>query len=301
MSRIPDSPLYILACDHRRSFERLLGMTGTLTDAEVSRLKDAKRLVWQGFQRALADGIPRRSAGILIDLEYGEEVAREARKLGITFAVPIEKSGQDEFELEHDDWLDMAEDYRPTYVKALVRYNPGGDADMNARQRLRLKAVSDRLRGTSYGFLFELLVPHKPEHLDEVGGDRIRYDRELRPALMLAAIEELQDAGINPDIWKIEGLDSHDDCRATAALVRRQGRRAGCVVLGRGASTEKVEGWLRAARGLPGYLGFAIGRSIFTDALHEFRHRGIAGREDAQAQIANRFSRFVTVYEDKRG
>ena len=39
------------------------------------------------------------------------------------------------------------------------------------------------------------------------------------------------------------------------------------MVLGRGASTEKVDQWLEAAAGVDGFVGFAIGRSIWWDAL----------------------------------
>lgn len=290
-------PLYILACDHRRSFERLLGIVGVPTEADVQRMKDVKQLVWQGFQLALSHGVSSASAGILIDLQYGEQVAREAKRLGVIFALPVEKSGQQEFELEHGNrFVDIAEEFQPTYVKALVRYNPDGNAKMNARQRDRLKHLSDWLSNRPYGFLFELLVPPEPHHLAKVNDNLLAYDQALRPGLMLAAIEELQDANIEPNVWKIEGLESRDDCCAIGELVRRNGRCSSCVVLGRGASTNKVDEWLRAARGLPGYLGFAIGRSIFADALDGLANGSIATRADAEAKIAHNFARFVSIY-----
>lgn len=298
MSRAPDSPLYLLAADHRRSFERLLGMTESPSDKDVRRIRDAKQLIWEGFQRALEGGVLRDSAGILVDLHYGEEIAREARRLGLTFAIPIERSDQQEFQYEQEHFADAVEEIAPTYVKALVRYNPRGDAGVNARQRRRLLELSTWLSDRPYGFLFELLVPPEPDQLGEVDGDVGLYDARLRPGLMLGAIEELQDAGIEPDVWKIEGLDARADCNAIAKLVRRDGRRAGCVVLGRGASLDRVDDWLRAARGLPGYLGFAVGRSIFTGALDVLASKaGPAARAAAAAQIARNFARFVSVYE----
>src|SRR4029450_509844 len=85
---------------------------------------------------------------------------------------------------------------------------------------------------------------------------------------MMAAIRELQEAGVEPDIWKIEGIDDRETCREIAELVHRHARASvSCIVLGRGASDEKVDAWLRAGSGVPGYIGFAIGRSIFGGAV----------------------------------
>jgi len=291
--------LYLLACDHRRSFERLIGVDGTPTDEDVRLMKDAKHLVWEGFERALAAGVPRARAGILIDIQYGEQVARDAERAGIAFAIPIERSDQKEFQFEHGDRFDeYVDEFGPTFVKALVRYNPEGDVELNARQRGRLQQLSKWLSEKPYGFLFELLVPPEARQLEGVAGDLARYDIELRPNLMRSAIEELQEAGIDPDLWKIEGLDSRDDCRAIADVVLRDGRRSGCLVLGRGASLERVDDWLRAARGVPGYVGFAIGRSIFADAVTGMATGRLGSRGVAQAEIAGNFSRFVSLWTD---
>ena len=293
--------LYLLACDHRRSFEGLLGIGGAPTDEDVRRMKDAKHLVWEGFERAVAGGAPTGRAGILIDTQYGERVARDARRVGIPFAIPIEKSGQREFQFEHGDrFEEFVEDFAPTYVKALVRYNPEGDAELNRRQRQRLEHLSRWLNGTPYGFLCELLVPPEPSQLEDADGDPTRYDTDLRPRLMRSAIEELQEAGIEPDLWKIEGLDSRDDCHAIAETVLRDGRPSGCLVLGRGASLDRVDQWILAARGVPGYVGFAIGRSIFAEAVTDFASGRLDSREIAQIEIARNFTRFVSLWADGR-
>jgi myo-inositol catabolism protein IolC len=114
---------------------------------------------------------------------------------------------------------------------------------------------------------------------------------------MMAAIRELQGAGIEPDIWKIEGIDDRDTCRQIAELVRRDGRDdVSCVVLGRGASDDKVDEWLRAGSGLPGYVGFAIGRSIFGGAVKELA-AGARDRAEGAAQVASKYRRFIDVYE----
>lgn len=290
----PGGRLYLLAVDHRGSFERMAGR-------DPAVLVAAKLLVWQGFLDALANGAPRDAAGILIDEQYGSDVAREARREGVVFALPVEKTGRDEFEFEHgDDFGRAIEAYDPSYAKALVRYNPEGREDLNHRQVARLRTLSDWLRAHDRRLLFELLVPPTDEQLRSVGGNRDRYDGEVRPHLMTLAIEALQDAGIKPDLWKIEGVDDRHACRAIARTARREGRDAvGCLVLGRGASAERVDDWLRAGAGVDGYVGFAVGRSIFADAVRDFaadpsgydRQRGVE-------EISARYRRFISVYQD---
>lgn len=294
-----DRKLYILAFDHRGSFEKMFGVSGrTPTAEEAARISDAKWLIFEGFRRAVAGGVPKDAAGVLVDGQYGPHVARAAKEEGYLFAMPAEKSGQAEFDFEHGDAFGAAiEEFDPTFCKVLVRYNPEGDRAMNARQTARLRRLSSWLHERDRKFLFELLVPAEAHQLEAVRGDEDRYDVETRPKLMLAAIEELQDAGIEPDIWKIEGIENRETCREIAELVRRDGRAGvSCVVLGRGASDEKVEAWLRAGSGLPGYIGFAIGRSIFGEAVKAFA-AGSGDREAGIASVAAKYRRFIEVYE----
>ena len=294
-----DKQLYILAFDHRGSFEKMFGVSGRApTDDESQKIIDAKNLIWEGFQKAVEEGAPREAAGVLVDAQYGDAVARAARDGGYVFAMPVEKSGQNEFDFEYgDDFGAKIEEYDPTFSKVLVRYNPGGDVEMNRRQSERLKRLSDWLHERDRKFLFELLVPAEPAQLEQVGGDEDRYDQDVRPRLMMQAIEELQDFGIEPDIWKIEGVDDREDCRKIAELCRRDGRDGvSCVVLGRGASDAKVDEWLRAGAGLPGYIGFAIGRSIFGESVKALA-AGEGDREQLADKIAKNYLRFVDVYQ----
>src|SRR3954449_6844718 len=260
-----DGRLYILAFDHRGSFEKMVG--------ERENVPGAKTLIWEGFQRAVEQGAPKDFAGILVDAKYGPDVAREAKAGGYKLAMPVEKSGQEEFDFEYGEQFgEKIEEFDPAFSKVLVRYNPDGDREMNERQTAKLRRLSEWLHEHDRKFLFELLVPATDQQLEQAGGDTDRYDAELRPELMRRAIEDLQNAGVEPDVWKIEGVDERSDAETLARQARTGEGREGvvCVLLGRGASTEKVEHWLQQAAPVDGFVGFAIGRSIWWDSLKAF-------------------------------
>src|ERR687893_1299932 len=214
--------------------------------------------------------------------------------------MPVEKSGQSEFDFEYGpEFGEHIESFDPDFSKVLVRYNPDGEKETNERQLGRLKELADWLHEHDRKFLFELLVPAEDSQLEAVGGDTDRYDAELRPELMRRAIEDIQNYGIEVDIWKIEGVDKREDAEMLARQTRSGGGREGvvCVLLGRGASDEKVDHWLKQAAPVEGFIGFAIGRSIWWDALKGFLDGSIE-REDAAQQIADNYLRFVQVYQD---
>jgi myo-inositol catabolism protein IolC len=293
--------LYVLAFDHRGSFQKkMFGIEGDPTPEQSEVIVDAKSVIFDGFRKAVDKGAPKGAAGILVDEQFGADVARTAKKEGYLFAMPVEKSGQNEFDFDYgDDFGKHIEEFDPSFVKVLVRYNPEGDADMNKRQSARLKRLCDWLHENDRKFLFELLVPAEPAQLESVGGDSDRFDKELRPGLMLRTIEELHDAGINADIWKIEGIDKREDCERIAQLTRSGGRdKVVCVVLGRGANADAVDHWLRQGAGVPGYVGFAIGRTIWWDALKGYLDKSL-DRDAAAARIADNYRHFIDVYGEK--
>ena len=298
-----DRPLYLLPFDHRGSFQReLLGIDGVPTTEQVAVISDYKHVIYEGFLAALEGGVPATEAGILVDEEFGAEIARNARERQIALAMPAEKSGQDEFELQYgDDFAAHLIEFDPTFCKVLVRYNPEGDIELNQRQAGRLAALSAWLEPRPYRFMFELLVPATEAQLRDAVGDRSRYDSEVRPRLMLRAVAELQSAEVNPDIWKVEGLDRREDCGAMVAQVRQGGRaHASLIVLGRGETEAHVERWLEVAAQVPGYIGFAVGRTAWWEPLTKFRDGG-ASREQAAADIAADFKRLVDHWKQHAG
>ena len=295
-----DQPLYVLPFDHRGSFQtKMFGWKGTLTPEQTAEIAAAKQVIYDGFKAAVAAGVSKDKAGILVDEQFGRAILRDAAAGGYTFACPAEKSGQDEFDFEYgEDFAQHIEAFQPTFCKVLVRYNPESDPALNRRQAERLKRLSHYLheKGRSR-FMFELLVPAEKAQLDRLHGDTKAYDLELRPRLMLQAIEQLQDAEVEPDVWKIEGLDRRADCQKIVAAARRGGRtRIGCIILGRGEDDERVSEWLTTAAGVPGFIGFAVGRTDFWAPLIAWR-AGKTTREEAVAEIARRYRHFVDVFE----
>jgi myo-inositol catabolism protein IolC len=296
-----DGKLYILAFDHRGSFQKkMFGIEGDPTPEQTDEISDAKHLIYEGLQKASEQGAEPGVTGCLVDEQFGtpRHIPQQAKEHGLVLAMPVEKSGQDEFDFEYeDDFGAHIARFDPDFAKVLVRYNPDGDAGMNERQAGRLKRLADWLHENDRKFLFELLVPAEEAQLEQVGGDADRYDAELRPELMRRAIVELQGAGVEADVWKIEGIDTREDCERIAETCRRDGRDGViCVVLGRGADDAKVEHWLRQGAPVEGYAGFAIGRTIWWDALKAFLD-GSLEREDAAGRIAENYLRFVSVYE----
>ena len=298
-----NQPLYILPFDHRGSFEtKMFGWHGDLTPEQTVEIAAAKQVIYDGFQAAIAAGAPKAKGGILVDEQFGAAILHDARANGFITCCPAEKSGQDEFDFEYgDEFAKHIELFRPTFCKVLVRYNPEGDAVLNQRQTARLKKLSDYLRSKSESrFMFELLVPAEMAQLDRLQSDKQAYDLELRPKLMVQTIKEFQDAGVEPDVWKIEGLDRREDCEQIVVAAHRGGRdKVGCIILGRGENDQKVHDWLTIASGVKGFIGFAVGRTDFWQALVDFRANKIT-REAAVAEIARRYREFVRIFEQAR-
>src|SRR5215472_7854822 len=231
-----DKPLYVLPFDHRGSFETgMFGWKGALTAEQTAQIAATKQVIYDGFKAAVAAGVPKQKAGILVDEQFGAAILHDASAQGYTTACPAEKSGQEEFDFEYGEgFTQHIEAFHPTFCKVLVRYNPEGDGALNRRQAARLKRLSEYLHNKSRSlFMFELLVPAEKAQLEKLKGDKKAYDRELRPRLMIQTIEQLQDAQVEPDVWKIEGLDRREDCAKVVATVRQGGRdNVSCIILG---------------------------------------------------------------------
>ena len=295
--------LFILADDHRDSLEKeLYKLTAPPTAPQAARIRADKLLVYEALVDATRRLPDAAQAGILIDEEYGADVAALAAKSNglINLSMPLEASGKDWFEFAYgDDWKTHAGFFATDHTKVLIRDNPALSVPDRLQQAERLKVVSAWAAETRHHLIVELLVPATDDDLKSVGGDQKRYDDELRPGLTLDVIGFLQDHGADPALWKIEGMDSTKDAAAVAEVAKRGGRTADCIILGRHASREDLDHWLEIAAPLPGYVGFAIGRSIWWDPLASHL-AGTLGTDAAQHQIAENYLYFAHAYLNAR-
>lgn len=293
--------LFVLPFDHRGSFvEEMFGILDRPTEEEKERVRFFKKIIYDGFKIAIDRGaVPKTSGAILADEEFGDAILQDAKKNEYRFCVCAEKSGQKEFELEFGDkFAEHIDKYRPEFVKALVRYNPDDDPDLNDRQIEKLKVLSDFCREEKYKLMLEPLVLPTEKQMEIVEGDKEAYDLEMRPKLMELMMEELQGGGVEPSIWKIEGVEEKEDYEMLVEQARSGGRKADITILGRHADDEQVKRWLETGAQVPGVTGFAIGRTIFWDPLVDYKERKITA-ERASEMIASRFVYFYKIFKGK--
>jgi myo-inositol catabolism protein IolC len=287
-----------MAMDHRESFGRtLFGVRDDKPDADQrDAMEAAKRLIYAGLERAMSR-LPCGRAGVLVDERYGTPVIEEAHSDGVVLAVPVEHSGREWFELEWGgDWLQHVTDTRPDFAKVLVRDNPAFARELRDRQFGSLRQVSDGLAKLGVPLLYELLVPATESQLAAAGGQADAYDRDMRPDLVVQVIADNQAAGVEPSIWKVEGLETADAARAVVAQMRAGGREhVDAIVLGRDAPAERLDHWLEVAAPVDGFVGFAIGRSIWEEPIADHNH-GAIGEDEAIARIAGRYLGFASDY-----
>ncbi len=294
-----DDPLFILAMDHRESFGRtLFDVEHDDPDrAQAEAMRSAKRLIFEGLQVALPSVTSGR-IGVLVDERYGQDVIDAVRSGAdpMVLAVPIEASGHEWFTLEWGDlWLEHIESVKPDYAKVLIRDNPGFDAAERDAQLARLAQVGAGLRKAGVPLLYELLVPATDDQLARAGHDAGAYDREIRPGLVTQVIADNQEHGIEPALWKVEGLETVEAARQVARQAKAGGRAADLIVLGRDAPAERLDHWLAVASQVGEFVGFAIGRSIWEDVLRRYEAfgGGDSAAANARREIADRYLGFI--------
>jgi myo-inositol catabolism protein IolC len=293
-----DDPLFIMAMDHRESFGKtLFGVKDDQPDSgQLAAMTSAKQLIFEGLRDAAPMLVSGR-AGVLVDERYGQGVIDEvaAGATSMVLAVPVEASGHDWFTLEWGErWLAHVERIRPGYAKVLVRDNPDFDAALRERQFGQLAQVSAGLATIGVPLLYELLVPATAAQLGQAGQDAGAYDRDIRPGLVVQVIADNQARGVEPALWKVEGLETVEAARQVAGQAKAGGRPADLIVLGRDAPAGRLDHWLEVASQVPAFVGFAIGRSIWEDTVREYQASGHGlAVGDARRKIAERYLSFV--------
>jgi myo-inositol catabolism protein IolC len=309
-------PAFVLAIDHRNSLRHwYLALTAGAGNASWSgageanadaaaavarrggasdALTAAKVIVADGLHAAIAG--PRAFPGqamLLVDEEYGQEAIRRLRDASpdVQVVIPAERSGEPEFIFEHGaEFGEYILKTGPDVVKALVRYNPAGDQAANARSRAGLDELTRWLADHGLPLMLELLVPPTPE---QAAAD---FDAQVRPELTVRAIRELSEFGLAPAFWKVEGQPSTAAFSELAAAT--DGGR--CLVLGRGEDAGAVDRWVAMAAAAEGFSGFAVGRTIWAQALGDWL-TGQLSQDDTVAAVTANYLHFVQTYLANRG
>ena len=296
-----EKDLLILPFDHRGSMlKKLYGIEGRApTDEETANYKDLKKMNYEGFLKSLEMGVQKETSAVLVDEQFGSEILKEAKENGIMTATPMEKSGQKEFDFENQDFQEHIKRTDTTFVKVLVRFNIADNHERNQRQLERLKKIGDYCKGIGKKFLFELLVPATEGQLKAFEGDTKKYDAVLRPKLMIESIKQIQNFGIEPDVWKLEGVSNPDDCKELVNQCHANGRTSGIITLGRGEDSEKVKEWLKIGAKQKGIIGFAVGRTVFWEPMRDL-HDGKIPREEAIQKVAENYKSLVDLWNSER-
>lgn len=292
-------PLYILPFDHRATFvKQLFGIEGRMpSNDEINKVKEVKQIIYEGFKKAIAQKVPKEFGAIFAEEQFSDEILKDSVLNGYVTVLAVEKSGQKEFEFEYgDEFASHIEKYKPTFAKALIRYNPDDDLEIKKRQQEKLKLLSDYCHQRSYKFLLEPLVPATVSQLAKVNNEQKQYDETIRPDLTVQMIRELQAAGVEPDVWKLEGVESKTSYISMVKQIKIDARdNVNMIILGRGADKSQVEKWLLAGKGLEGVLGFAVGRTIFWDPLINYKD-GKIDRTQTIDTIAKNYIHFYTLF-----
>jgi myo-inositol catabolism protein IolC len=290
------SPLLVLAFDQRGWLSNALwgsDPSSPVTEDQARVMADIKTVVAEGLLAAA----PRSTArlGMLVDAESGSTALELCRsRSDIVTCLAIERNNRAVLELEHD-WRAQLDRFAPDYAKVLVWHNPGSDAGELARQLEALTELSAELERLEQPWILEILQPPTDEQLSAVGGDMAGFDREVRPDLLLRTIAQFRDAGVAPDLWKLEGSEDPAVSRAMLdAVSRGASRPTSILILGRNAPDGEVDAWLAGAARL-GFAGFAVGRSIWWEAVRGWLD-GALDRDAAAARIAQRYDRFAEVF-----
>lgn len=283
--------IYILPFDHRSSFLKdILKIKGKPDANDIVLAKELKKIIFEGFLLAQKN-FKNNDLAILVDEQFGQSIINEARRKKITFCLPVEKTGQI-FDFEYGtNFGKHILKQNPDFVKALVRYNPDNIA-LNKKQLEKLAELNDFCKKNKYKLLIELLVPPSKADLKKFGARQ--YEQKIRALKTVLAIQEIS-AVAKPAIWKLEGVSQ----KKWPAIIQNIEPQSKIIVLGRGESEEQVKKWLQDAALYQPIIGFAVGRTIFKEALEAFLKKDISRRE-AALWIAVKFSFLISLWQGKK-
>lgn len=270
-------PFFILPFDHRNGLAKdVLGTTYPFSEADMKTAQELKKMVFEAILKVRDVYEGKGSLGCLFDEETALDVILEAQKVGLPVTVSMEKSGTKTLELIHGNKFgERLNELRPTFGKILIHYRPGNEAE-NSGYRKILKEVSDFCETNGVPLMLEILLDKNNTHT---------------PEDMIQVFSEINGAGVKVGIWKIEGFESPEAWKAIAPHAQ-----APMIILGRGQNRTAVETWVEAAAQSGVVDGFAIGRTIFQDALSAYA-QGTMSRADAVEAVAKNYLYFIKLWE----
>ena len=286
--------LFVLPFDHQTGLWKEFGWMNPITDDQTALMIKTRDITYQGYQYGLSLGIPVADTAILTDDIYGKNVIEHAKENHHPLIYTLEKSGQPALVFQHNDWQNRVLTNKPQWIKTLVRYNPTASrADLDATL-VNLKIVSDFAHEHSIPFMIEPLVqPTEPQK--EISD----FDHTMRPDLTVQMIHEIYSAGIAPTVWKIEGSDSAEFYTKSADAITSHDTDARIVVLGRNETLEQVCEWLTVGAQNDFVIGFAVGRTVFLDAIKKYLS-GEMTNEDAIKQIGENYFKLYQAFTNAK-
>lgn len=290
--------LHLAAFDHRRSLDKALAALDVAPGRALDRL-DAKQLIWRGVQRSLS---VTDAAAILTDAEAGA-VLDAAREAGVTTAMALEKSGQRWLVADRtpNELKCLLEAHRPTFAKLLVRWHPADPIDRQREQITAIRELESIAVGAGARLMLELLIPGDHDDAPLADAEPDIFHDEILPVRLADAIRQLSSADIVPAMWKLDGLPRTGACAHVAAAVREgSGGTSGIVMLGAGKDLDTVRGWFAAAAAHSAFCGFAVGRTIWWDAIEGYVV-GTLSMDDAERTVGIRFAEVVAAYRSASG
>jgi len=282
--------MFIFAADHREGLKSAIFKTKKeLNKKQIQQMHEFKEMILESFIDASKDKIMNPYACLLMDEHYGEVQLKKAKKLGLNIIIPVEKSGVDTFEFEYKkNFKEHIKKFNPKYVKILIHFNPANTKD-NKKSVRNIKILNEYIKKTKSKLLIELLIKPTKKELKRYG--QKKFDMNIRPGLTIDSIHMFNSAGIYPEIWKLEGFEKEEDL----AIVAFATGSAKIVILGRSESMDKVLKWIKIGAKNKKVCGFAVGRTIFLDALKKYYHKKIS-RDRAITIMAERYQIIADSY-----
>ncbi|MCZ3375146.1 MULTISPECIES: bifunctional 5-dehydro-2-deoxygluconokinase/5-dehydro-2-deoxyphosphogluconate aldolase [Rhizobium] len=281
--RADEIPLLMaLAIDHRSQLVSVCDELGIGHDKIVA----FKRLAVEAAAR-VAGGRP--GYGMLIDERFGRDAFFDAATKNFSWiGRPVELPGSKplKFEFSQDIGSQLVEWPLNHCIKCLCFYHPDDPQELKAEQQEKLRTLFEAARKVGRELLVEIIASKNGPLTDDT---------------IPRAMEELYALGIKPDWWKLEPQESTAAWKKIDAVIAKNDPWCrGIVLLGLEAPAEELIRSFEATLAAPSVKGFAVGRTIFSDAARAWLSGGM-NDEEAIADMAGRFRQLTDAWLKTRG